>query len=174
MDEFPFVIIVLILSIVSSVLKKKNQQAKKAQKQVVVSPQKKNSAPVQEVPKVSEVPAMSAWTDDHKPQRDPLSAWQETVPAAPIMGTEGADTCHDYMLPKQGRISAKRKPAAPVMGTEGEDACHDYMLEDSPITLKEAQEDQGLSQEEAQDLVRGIILSEIMARPHQRFAGRTR
>ena len=160
MDEFPFVIIVLILSIVSSVLKKKNQQAKKAQKQVVVSPQKKDSAPVQEVPKVSEVPAMSAWHEDEH--------------AAPTMGTEGLDTCHDYMLPKQERISAKRKPAAPVMGTEGEDACHDYMLEDSPLTLKEAQEDQGLSQEEAQDLVRGIILSEIMARPHQRFAGRTR
>lgn len=174
MDEFPFAIVVLILSIVSSVLKKKNQQAKKAQKQVVVSPQKKYSAPAQEIPKVSEVPAMSAWTDDHKPQRDPLSAWQETVPAAPIMGTEGADTCHDYMLPRQEHIRAQRKPAAPVMGTEGEDACHDYMLNGSSVTLKAAQEDQGLSQEEAKDLVRGIILSEIMARPRQRFTGRAR
>ena len=160
MDEFPLAIIVLILSIVSSVLKKKNKQAKKAQKQVVVSPQKKDSAPVQQVPKVSEVPAMSVWHEDEH--------------AAPTMGTEGLDTCHDYMLPKQGRISAERKPAAPVMGTEGEDACHDYMLDEAPATLKAVQEDQGLSQEEAKDLVRGIILSEIMARPHQRFAGRAR
>ena len=65
------------------------------------------------------------------------------------------------------------EPAPAVMGMEGEDACHEYMLPD-----QEKAETGTLAPEEnrdnrqAQELVRGVILSEILARP--RGMGRRR
>ena len=106
---------------------------------------------------------------------------ETVVPAAPTIGTEGTDTCHDYMLPVSksrpfpatASMESAAVPAADI-GTEGADACHEYMLEETPVTVPVQTTDTGLTAEEARDLMRGIILSEIMARPAQRFAGRNR
>ena len=70
-------------------------------------------------------------------------------------------------------VRSSFEPAPAVMGMEGEDACHEYMLPD-----QEKAETGTLAPEEnrdnrqAQELVRGVILSEILARP--RGMGRRR
>ena len=63
-------------------------------------------------------------------------------------------------------------PAPAQMGTEGEDACHEYML-DEPIEIKKTpvlQEKE--SEETARELVRGVIIGEILRRPAVKRYGR--
>ena len=93
------------------------------------------------------------------------------VPAVPV----------EEMKTPESRPIYKAAPAfppapvfqAPQMGTEGEDLCHEYMLPDEDETGKDAlaQENTG-DNERTQELVRGVILSEILARP--RGMGRRR
>lgn len=159
MDTLALIIIGIIISLVTSAKKKSQQEAEKAKKTAFPVPAKK-AEPVT-LDTAWEVPRM------------------ETVfPAAPVIGTEGTDACHDYMLPQHPVPAAKPIDlppiAAPVMGTEGLDTCHEYMLTETPAEQKAVPEESGLSPEEARDLMRGIILSEIMARPQQRFAARRR
>lgn len=166
MEDFPIALILIILSIVSAVMKNKKKQEKKAQKQarkqVPVSPHK----PVQAKPAPA-VPAMSVWDE----------AERELAPAAPSMGMEGTDACHDYMLPKVPKTPSVKTlenhiPASPVMGADGTDPCHDFMLKDASSVPVEAEDETGMAPEEAKELVRGIILSEILTRPQNRYARR--
>lgn len=166
MEDLAVALFAIIFSIISAVSKSKKKKEKAARKQL----QPLSQPPKAEKPVVA-VPAMSVWPEDEKPAPG-------AVPAAPAIGQDGADPCHDYMLPKAARPTLKtlenHKPAAPVIGSEGTDACHEFMLGSASAPQTEELDETGLSREQAQDLLRGIIFSEIMARPAQRFAGRCR
>lgn len=172
MEEFPIVIIAIILSIISAVNKNKKKQTAAARRQLA---QERNAAAEAKAPKEPPVA--------QKPAAVPaMSVWHDEPPAAshaPVMGAEGTDSCHDYMLPRVEKKPVKKslenhRPAAPAMGMEGVDPCHEFMLDDPTAPRTETLDDSGISPEEAQELVRGIIISEIMARPQTRFAGRAR
>ena len=159
MEDFAIIILGIIISFVASAKKKAKQEAANQKKAVYTAPAKK-AEPVT-LDTSWEVPRM-----------------EEVVMVPPVIGTEGTDTCHDYMLPNQPQPAItpmeSRAVPAPVMGAEGVDTCHEYMLNDTPAVQQAAPAESGLSPEEARDLMRGIILSEIMARPQQRFAARRR
>lgn len=159
MEDFAIVILGIIISLVASAKKKAKQEAANAKKVVYTAPAKK----------AEQTTLDSAWE---------IPRMETVVPASPVMGTEGTDACHDYMLPVQPKRVAKplniHAIPAPVMGSEGTDACHDYMLDKTAEAQKDVPAESGLTPEEARDLMRGIILSEIMARPQQRFAARRR
>lgn len=159
MEDFAIIILGIIISLVASAKKKAKQEAANTKKVVYTAPAKKEEQPTLD----------SSWE---------IPRMESVVPAAPVMGMEGTDTCHDYMLPQQPVPAAKAIDPphipVPVMGTEGLDTCHEYMLAETPAAQKAIPEESGLSPEEARDLMRGIILSEIMARPQQRFAARRR
>lgn len=166
MEDFPVALIFALLAIVSSAMKAKKKKEQNARKQVVVRPQK---APAQNTPSV---PAMSVWKENNDPSAIPGHS------RAPVMGREGTDACHDYMLPKRPAVPAvktlENHVAKPVIGVEGEDSCHEFMLNDVGITAANAEEKSDLSPQQAQELVRGIILSEILARPQQRYWGKSK
>jgi len=58
----------------------------------------------------------------------------------------------------------QRTPAPAVIGPEGEDACHEYMLEDEQEEATPALEAESRPVW-AQDLVKGVIIGEILSRP---------
>ncbi len=60
---------------------------------------------------------------------------------------------------------------APQMGNEGEDACHAYMLNDSalPICPDEEAEAAFAPDDVQSELVRGVIMAEILQRPAVRL-----
>lgn len=157
MDTFALIIIGIIISLVSSAKKKAQQETARAKKAANQTPAKKTEPATLD----------SAWE---------IPRMETVVPASPVMGAEGTDACHDYMLPVQPKPAAKplNIHATPVMGTEGTDACHDYMLNKIPAAQKTTPAESSLTPQEARDLMRGIILSEIMARPQQRFTARRR
>ncbi|MBQ9943028.1 MAG: hypothetical protein IJO67_01570 [Clostridia bacterium] len=155
MEDFAIIILGIIISLVARAKKKAKQEAAKTKKVVYTAPAKKEEQPTLD----------SSWE---------IPRMESVMPAAPVMGMEGTDTCHDYMLPSQPKPLNIHPIPAPVIGTEGVDACHDYMLKETPALQRIQPAESGLSPEEARDLMRGIILSEIMARPQQRFAARRR
>ncbi len=185
MEDFPIILIAIILGIVSSVSKNKKKQAEAAKRQLSAekgagdawktAPQQ-GKVTVAPTPKpVAKKPVVVA-----KPVIQEVPRVQEVFsPAAPKMGVEGEDACHDYMLPEKKKQPVRKTlenhaPAAPVMGTEGKDVCHQYMLDEPAKIQTENLDAGGMTQAEAKALVQGIIFSEIMARPNQRFAGRKR
>lgn len=98
-----------------------------------------------------------------EPERSPFEPLlsQEEIPAQ-LMHLEGEDPCHADMLPKR---PVPVQPSPAEIGTEGADACHDYMLrkqEAEPMLLTEEETEEN---ETAQELLRGVILSEILHRP---------
>lgn len=114
----PLIVIIILMSSLSSVVQKRKmaEAAKKAAPPAVPVPAE--PAPVPE-------PAAERRAPEQPLVREP---------APPQMGVEGADACHDYMLP--------RKKAAPARQPESED-------EANPA---------------AQELLRGVILSEVLGR----------
>lgn len=84
------------------------------------------------------------------------SAKREEQAAAPASAGEGA------AFSSFSSISA---PAPARMGVEGEDACHEYMLEDASEEEK-APADEARDPEQAKDLVKAVVMSEILNRPH--------
>lgn len=77
--------------------------------------------------------------------------------------------CEEAAAPVFDRQTETFSISAPRMGREGEDACHEYLFqpqEEAPA-FPHAPEN-----ERARELVRGVILSEILARPRPRRYGR--
>ena len=77
--------------------------------------------------------------------------------------------CEEAAAPVFDRQTETFSISAPRMGREGEDACHEYLFqpqEEAPA-FPHASEN-----ERARELVRGVILSEILARPRPRRYGR--
>ena len=63
-------------------------------------------------------------------------------------------------------------PAPAQMGPEGEDACHEYMLDEPGMIPKTPILQEHDSEEAARELVRGVIIGEILRRPARRPYGR--
>lgn len=122
LNLFPLIVMICVMSVFSSVVtqrKKAAEAAKKAPRPAAPAP----AAPAEPAP----VPEPAA---EKRVPEQPLVR----KPAPPVMGVEGADDCHEYMLP--------RKKAAPARQPEPED-------EENPA---------------AQELLRGVILSEVLGR----------
>lgn len=162
MEDIAVIILGIIISLVASATKKTKTNAEKAKKAVIF--------PAVPAKKPEPVTLNTNWE---------VPRMETVVPAAPTIGTEGTDACHDYMLPASTPVPAAvpmeslHVPAAAI-GADGVDACHEYMLKETSGTPAAQPAETGLTPEEARELMRGIILSEIMARPQQRFAGRRR
>ena len=118
----PLIVIIILMSALSSVVQKKKvaEAAKKAAPPAVPVP----AAPAEPAP-VSDLAAAERRAPEQPLVREP---------APPQMGIEGADDCHEYMLP--------RKKTAPARQPEPEE-------EENPA---------------AQELRRGVILSEVLGR----------
>ena len=151
MDLFsflPLIVVIGVLSMMSSAATQKKKAAEAAR-----SFQKAHA------PQNSPAPAQPAQAQPESRQ----TSFLEPRPAQ--MGVEGADDCHDYMLPPLQTAFARPRP--PRMGVEGADDCHDYMLApESAPAAPEAPLDNGESAL-AQDMLRGVIMSEILGRRRQ-------
>lgn len=168
MEEFPIIILFIILSAVSSLMKSKKKQEEQAKnkgmKQGMANPPKRA---VSAQPKAA--PAM-------KPLSEADWAPMPAKPAAPVTPREGIDVYRENALPRQPKpvMQTPERPAprAPVMNGEGRDACHEYMLHGPAQTETEDLNEKGMDSQAARELVRGIIFSEIMDRPQRRYARR--
>ena len=107
----------------------------------------------------------------HEPAKETPSAPMNTpqrksmAAPAPVQRScilEGEDPCHQEMLQKR---PAPAMPAPARMGMEGVDACHDYMLGQPkhPQSMPDAAQLQ--ESQAAQELLQGVILSEVLRRP---------
>lgn len=92
-------------------------------------------------------------------------------PADPAMEAEKPESQPVFVSAPLPQTPAPAFPA-PRMGEEGKDACHAYMLPDPEETETAPLQEEASDPEQARELVRGIILSEILARP--RGCGRRR
>lgn len=142
MLSFLLTLAIIILSIVAKV--------KKNQKKAVPAAKK---APVQQA-SPAEIPRAAA----------PAIPVQQAIPVSPMPAP----------APMKAAFPAAPKAPAPArMGPEGEDACHEYMLDEQRPAggIPALQEDEQQS-EAARDLVRGVIIGEILRRPAPRRYGR--
>ena len=75
---------------------------------------------------------------------------------------EGEDPCHQEMLQKR---PSPVMPAPAKIGAEGTDDCHDYMLGQPkhPQSMPEVPRTQ--ESQASQELLQGVILSEVLRRP---------
>ena len=82
---------------------------------------------------------------------------------------EGEDPCHEEQLTRPAAplrssvLDRMPPPAAPEMGPEGEDACHAYM-ETAKETKALPEKDAPALQPNPDELLRGVILSEVLSR----------
>lgn len=136
---------IIILSIVAKVKKNQKKAAPAAKK-----------APVQQA-SPAEIPRAAA----------PAIPVQQAIPVSPMPAP----------VPMQAAApvapATPKAPAPARMGPEGEDACHEYMLDEQRPAggIPALQEDEQQS-EAARDLVRGVIIGEILRRPAVKRYGR--
>ena len=93
------------------------------------------------------------------PQATPIAA---PAPVQQSFVLEGEDPCHQDMLQKR---PAPVMPAPAKIGAEGADDCHDYMLGQSEQSRSMPETPQTQESPASQELLRGVILSEILRRP---------
>ena len=75
----------------------------------------------------------------------------------------------------KARENTWARPAAPAparMNGEGQDDCHAYMLDDSAPVVAADEKTEEEKQQAAQELVRGVIISEILNRPRPGYGRR--
>lgn len=142
MLSFLLTLAIIILSIVAKV--------KKNQKKAVPAAKK---APVQ--------------------QASPAEITRAAAPAIPVQRAIPVSPMPAPAPMKAAFPAAPKAPAPARMGPEGEDACHEYMLDEQRPAggIPALQEDEQQS-EAARDLVRGVIIGEILRRPAPRRYGR--
>ena len=144
MEEFGGVIILIILSIVSSLAKKakRNNESKIARRIEGRRQQEMEIDAIQQkLAQEKEEAKRQAHRQAEKKEED---VWHQ--PAAPAYSAS--------------------VPAA--MNGEGIDSCHEYMLGDTAAAVSaSAEEEEATRQQSAKELLRGVILSEILARPSQ-------
>lgn len=136
-------ILIVIISVISSIAKQ--QKKKEAAGKTKVAPQAF-------VPKATKAPQPVTAAAMPKPQ--------------PVLKPQ----------PKpQPQLMSQWAPAPAVIGPEGEDQCHEYMLDEKALREESLPvQEKGTEEETARELLRGVILSEILARPNPRAYGRRR
>ena len=127
--------------------------------------------------------AISSWMKKSKKstqQKQQLEARKQAVQQAAHRQMEQQKTVMPMPeIPRQpimpslsSHVSNEFAPAPAQMGEEGEDDCHEYML-DEPAAVPKAPAAQDHDSEEiARELVRGVIIGEILRRPVHRNYGR--
>ena len=147
----PIFILLILIGVFNSILK-----AAKKQTQATGTPQK--GAPV---PPAARSAARKPAPETAKKASRPAFPAQEKRAAQPAWKSgEGEDPCHEEML----------RGVKPSGNEEGADPCHEYMLHDTP-SAEDASAPMG--EEQAQELLRGVIMSEILRRPRSVTARRT-
>lgn len=145
MEELIPILIIVIVSILSSVANKNKKSA-----QQIKQMEARKQAMATEAEHMQEQRAAAA------PSAQPAPVIRPTVTAP---------------APK----AAPRAPIAPAparMGVEGEDACHEYMLDEKRPQVNRPRPQNEDSESAAQELVRGVIIGEILRRPVQKRYGR--
>lgn len=93
-------------------------------------------------------------------------------PAAARSRTDQAALASAPVRPAPAPVpAAPPSPAPAQIGPEGEDACHEYMLHEAQEETREMPQ-QPDSEAAARELVRGVIIGEILRRPSGRRCGR--
>ena len=142
MLSFLLTLAIIILSIVAKVKKNQKKAAPAAKK-----------APVQQA-SPAEIPRAAV----------PAIPVQQAIPVSPMPAPAPMKTAFPV---------APKAPAPARMGPEGEDACHEYMLDEQrPAGGIPALQTDEQQSEAARDLVRGVIIGEILRRPAPRRYGR--
>lgn len=188
MEDFAVVIILIIVGILSSVNKKKKKAQKAAQATIgdPVMPDAPEGAQAESVRASKEAQFdkdMRAARQRTQEKRAAQKAAQ-SVPVAPTepgtmlpprpvapvvdhdaIGVEGGTPARPSMQPR-----IKTDAPAPLEAMEGVDPCHDALYDEPRAELDDDYEPETLeSSDAAQELMRGIILSEVLARPSRRW-----
>ncbi|MBR5288685.1 MAG: hypothetical protein IKU34_08890 [Clostridia bacterium] len=174
-DLLSLVVIILYFVISASASKKKKE--KKRQKRQAQSRRVQFEQAFEQVMEQVQKSAEKA--------RQPHQAAAPTAPAVPSMGRgEGEDPCHEGMLGEERASMHVRAVTQSQMAVaaEGEDPCHTGSavlemddLEPSPIVRSPIFNTED-PDEFARDVMRGVIMSEILNRPGARrgFTGMKR
>lgn len=150
----PIIVILVLYGLISAVSKagkKKNQAAGAGKKATPVPPHTARKVMKQIDPSVWDKIDKAAAQKAEKPADKAVPAWKSG---------EGYDPCHEEML----------SGIKPRGHEEGADPCHEYMLND----LQPEGESTLSVQEElqARELLRGVILSEILQKPKSAWSRR--
>lgn len=127
------------------------------------------------------------------PQRTPALVQEKTSAAIqekmPIAAREETPASHRPVPAPVGDMPAQAAPTKPMRPRlespiaqgaptdEGEDPCHAYMLDEQPASRSDREAGEGEGEEpseSASQLVRGVIMGEILRRPERRYYGRRR
>lgn len=192
MEDFAVVIILIIVGILSSVNKKKKKAPKAAQATIgdpVMPDAPDRTAQAGSVRASKEAQFDKDMRAARQRAQEKRAAYKaaQSVPVAPTepgtmlpprpvahvvdhdaIGVEGAAPARPSMQPR-----VKTDAPAPLEAMEGVDPCHDALY-DEPHTDSDDYETETLtpqleSSDAAQELMRGIILSEVLARPSRRW-----
>lgn len=139
----PIFILLILIGVFNSILK-----AAKKQTQATGTPQK--GAPV---PPAARSAARKPAPETAKKASRPAFPAQEKRAAQPAWKSgEGEDPCHEEML----------RGVKPSGNEEGADPCHEYMLND---IIPAGEPSSPADEAQARELLRGVIMSEILKRP---------
>lgn len=160
-------VLVIILIVVGWIEKKRKPSAANRRPPLT----QRTPAPVQEKTSAEILGKMSAAIQEKMSPaaREEMSAPHRPVPA-PVGSMPAQAAPVKFMRP---RLESPIAQGAPT--DEGEDPCHAYMLHNQPDArpAREAGEEEGPSESGSQ-LVRGVIMGEILRRPERRYYGRRR
>lgn len=163
----PVIVIFIIYAFIGGSMKKKAEQTKQAQRRQTAASTQETGVHTTQAPH-QKISSMDAATGDD-------STWTDRVNAESHRGENGA--LHPTERKMTSRLDTSRM-TSPVMNDDGGDACHAYMLddealpgciEDMPDHDYDAPHMEGeFSSLTREDILRGVVMSEILARPGQR------
>lgn len=179
---FPIVIIAIIYAVINGAMKKNAEQKKRAQQQqnrAAAPGPAASAAPHQRISSMEGASSGAPSGRSAAPADD--STWTDRVNEEVHRGTSGE--LHPTERRMEPRLDSARM-TSPVMDDEGEDACHAYMLDDEalPGCIDDMPEhdydaprtEGGASLFTGSDILRGVVMSEILNRPGQRKYARRR
>lgn len=188
MEDFAGLIVLIIVGIISSINKKNKAQKKAAPRQPIIPygpeavPQPaKPARPVitpeqatvnhDTLRKLKEEQFEKEMRAIREKVRQSFEGPKKATPmqtAAPrVHATEGVDPCHDALYDADAVAEPIADQPAPLEAMEGVDPCHDELYEaDAADTADNWVQP---NNEAAQELLRGVILSEVLTRPTNRW-----
>ena len=191
MEDFAGLIVLIIIGIISSITKKnKAMQKKAAPRQPIIPYEQPKAVPTPAYPAVNHDTLQARREEQFQQEmqaireaaREKLAAQRAAegpltaptvhttvkVNASPRVHTmEGVDPCHDALYDESEAAEPIAGQPAPLEAMEGVDPCHDELYEADAANA--ADESERPKNEAAQELLRGVILSEVLARPRSRW-----
>lgn len=188
MEDFAVVIILIIVGILSGVNKKKKKAPKAAQAPtgnpvMPDAPDRATQAGSVRASKEAQFDKDMRAARQRAQEKRAAHKAAQSVPVAPtepgtmlpprpvahVADHEGGATARPSMQPR-----VKTDAPAPLEAMEGVDPCHDVLYDEPRTELDDDYETETLapqleSSDAAQELMRGIILSEVLTRPSRRW-----